>query len=96
MLAQRPEQTERRLNDLMAVSEVGRKLASILDLNELLVQVVDLICSRFGYYHVQVFLVARDPSQAGLPGDRAYFMAGCGKALHEKWRRERRSALKGR
>lgn len=76
---------QRRLNDLMAVAEVGRKLTSILDLNELLAQVVELIQSRFGYYHVQVYLVERG-------SDRAYFRAGSGGAqLNEKWQREGRS-----
>ena len=34
---------QQRLNALLAVSEVGRKLTSILDLNQLLAQVVELI-----------------------------------------------------
>lgn len=75
---------QRRLNDLMAVAEVGRKLTSILDLDELLTQVVELMQSRFGYYHVQIFLVEQGSG-------RAMFKASSGHKLNEKWREEGRS-----
>ncbi|MCX6031473.1 MAG: GAF domain-containing protein [Chloroflexi bacterium] len=75
---------QRRLNDLTAISEVGRKLTSILELDPLLAQVVELIQSRFGYYHVQLFLLGRG-------SDRAHFKASSGHDLNEKWRREGRS-----
>jgi serine phosphatase RsbU (regulator of sigma subunit) len=78
------ERGQQRLHALQAVSEVSRKLASILDLNQLLTQVVELIQSRFGYYHVQIFLVERD-------SDRAQFKASSGSELNEKWQREGRS-----
>ena len=58
------ERGQRRLTALQAVSEVGRKLTSILDLDELLTQVVERIRTRFGYYHVQIFLVARGSARA--------------------------------
>ena len=85
---------ERRLNDLMTISEVGRKLTSILDLDLLLTQVVELIQSRFGYYHVQIFLV-----EAG--SDRALFKASSGhqigsSQLAQKWLREGRAMHIGR
>jgi serine phosphatase RsbU (regulator of sigma subunit)/putative methionine-R-sulfoxide reductase with GAF domain len=80
---------QRRLNDLTAVSEVGRRLASILELDPLLTQVVELIQTRFGYYHVQLFLVERG-------SDRAHFKASSGHDLNEKWRREGRSMHIGR
>ncbi len=80
---------QRRLNDLLAVAEVGRRITSILDLDQLLTEVVELIQSRFGYYHVQIFLVERD--------GRAMFKASkssptrSNHALNERWRREGRS-----
>ncbi len=77
-------QGQSRLNDLLAVAEVGRKLASILDLDQLLIQVVKLIQERFGYYHVQIFLVEQDSNQA-------MFQASSGHYLNEKWRQERRA-----
>ena len=82
------EHGQRRLNDLMTVAEVGSKINSILDLNDLLTQVVQLIGSRFGYYHVQIFLVERG-------SNRAYFKASSGHGLNEKWQREGRSMLTG-
>ncbi|MFQ5611151.1 MAG: GAF domain-containing protein [Anaerolineae bacterium] len=48
---------ERRAVQLETASQVGQKVAAILDLDELLAQVVKLIQDRFGYYHVHVFLV---------------------------------------
>ncbi len=80
---------QRRLNDLMAVAEVGSRINSILDLNDLLTQVVQLIGSRFGYYHVQIFLVERG-------SNRAFFKASSGHGLNEKWQREGRSMLIGK
>ena len=78
------ERGQHRLNALQAVAEVGRKLTSILDLGQLLTQVVELIQSRFGYYHVQIFLVEHG-------SDRAQFKASSGSELNEKWQREARS-----
>ena len=78
------ERGQQRLNDLTAVAEVGRKLASILDLNQLLTQIVELIQTRFGYYHAQIFLVERG-------SDRAYFVAGSGHEVSERWLREGRA-----
>ncbi len=79
---------QQRLKALLTIAEVGRKLTSILDLNQLLTQVVELISLRFGYYHAQIFLVERD-------SDRALFKASSGHMLNEKWLREGRSARIG-
>lgn len=77
-----------RLTALQTLAEVGRKLTSILDLDQLLTQVVELISARFGYYHAQIFLVERGSG-------RAQFKASSGHALNEKWRREGRSTRIG-
>lgn len=80
---------ERRLNALTAVSEVGRRIANILELDPLLTQLVELIRSRFGYYHAQIFLIE--------PGsDRAVFKASSGHGLNEKWQAEKRAYRIGR
>ncbi len=42
---------------LAAVAEVGRAITGMRDLDTLLEEVVNLIVSRFGFYHAQVFLV---------------------------------------
>jgi len=52
---------EDRLRDrtqlIRSASEVARNAVSIRDFNRLLVEVVNLISRRFGYYHVGVFLL---------------------------------------
>ncbi len=51
------EEARQRAAQLEATAEVGRRITSILDLDELLSQVVELIHHILGYYHVHVFLV---------------------------------------
>jgi signal transduction histidine kinase len=58
---------------LGTVREASQKIVSILNLDELLAQVVELIQQRFGYYQVQVFLNSPD-------NQRAVFRAGTGRA----------------
>ena len=63
----------KRALQLETVREVSQKIVSILNLDELLVQVVELIQQRFGYYRVQVFL--------NKPDDQwTVFQAGTGRA----------------
>ncbi len=50
-------QTERRTRLLRAANEVGKGVTSILDLDELLPQTVDIICDTYGFYYAGVFLV---------------------------------------
>ena len=79
---------QRRANQLAAVAEVGRHLASILDLDELLSTVVRLIRERFGYYHVQVFVLDQDSRQA-------VFRASSSKELEDMWRQRGREVTPG-
>ncbi len=83
------ERAERRLNALTAVSEVGRRITSILDLDRLLGELVDLIQTRFDYYHVQIFLIEQE-------SDRAVFKASSGHGLNAKWLAEGRTMHIGR
>jgi signal transduction histidine kinase len=53
-----PEQ--RRANQLHLLIDVSLRITSILDVNELLVQVVQLIHNAFGYYHVGIGLIEGD------------------------------------
>jgi signal transduction histidine kinase len=50
----------RRSEQFRVIAEIGRRLTSIIDLEELLKQVVTLIQEAFGYYHVAIGLVAGD------------------------------------
>jgi signal transduction histidine kinase len=54
------QEERKRALQLETVREVSQKIVSILNLDELLAQVVELILQRFGYYHVQVFLNSPD------------------------------------
>jgi GAF domain-containing protein len=47
----------RLANQTRATAEVGRSIARILNLDELVTHTVDLIRDRFAFYHVQLFLV---------------------------------------
>jgi GAF domain-containing protein/CheY-like chemotaxis protein len=59
-------QTEHRARQLETSAEVGQTIGQILDLDILLPQVVDLIRDRFGYHHVQVFLMDQQDEYATL------------------------------
>ena len=50
-------QAERRARLLDAANAVGRGVASILDLDELLPKTVDIICEAYNFYYAGVFLV---------------------------------------
>lgn len=55
--AQLYDRERKRARQLAAVSEVGRKIVSILNLDAMLDEVVDLVSERFAYPHVHVFTV---------------------------------------
>jgi signal transduction histidine kinase len=67
------QEERKRALQLDTVREVSQKIVSILNLDELLAQVVELIQQRFGYYHVQVFLNSPD-------NQWTVFRAGTGRA----------------
>ncbi|MCB9098797.1 MAG: GAF domain-containing protein [Anaerolineales bacterium] len=51
------EETKRRAILLQTSADVGRVATSILDPSSMVNQAVELIKERFGFYHVQIFLV---------------------------------------
>lgn len=57
------DRERKRGRQLAAVSEVGQKIVSILDLDEMLNQVVDLVSERFAYPHVHVFTIDQRRSE---------------------------------
>lgn len=67
------KQEERRSRLLKAANRVGREVASILDLDRLLPQTVNIICEAYGLYYAGVFLVNEK-------GEYAVLRAGYGKA----------------
>jgi GAF domain-containing protein len=50
-------QAGRRARLLEAAAQVGKQVASILDLDELLPKTVDIICEAYGFYYAGVFLI---------------------------------------
>ena len=66
-------QAERRSRLLKAANRVGREVTSILDLEELLLHMVNIICEAYGLYYAGVFLVDE-------AGEYAVLRSGYGKA----------------
>ncbi|MEJ2207748.1 MAG: GAF domain-containing protein [Anaerolineae bacterium] len=51
------EETRRRARETEVINEVGQAIASVLDLDEVLRQMVDVTKERFGHYFVSIALV---------------------------------------
>jgi len=66
-------QEERRSRLLKAANRVGKEVASILDLEQLLPQTVNIICEAYGLYYAGIFLLDE-------AGEYAVLSAGYGKA----------------
>lgn len=60
MVAERTDDLVRRTRYLEATTVIARDAASVLDLQEQLVRVVNLVSGQFGFYHTGIFLL--DPS----------------------------------
>jgi signal transduction histidine kinase len=64
---------QRGADQFRVISELGQRISSILDIDELLTQAVHLIREAFGYYHVHIGLIEDDmvilSSQAGVYED---------------------------
>lgn len=65
------EAEQRRAEQFQVISEVGRRVTSIMPLDELLKQIVELIQDAFGYYIVEIGLVEGQELvyQAGVGGE---------------------------
>jgi len=66
-------QAERRSRLLQAANRVGKEAASILELDALLPQIVNIICDTYGFYYAGIFLVDKS-------GEWAVLRAGYGEA----------------
>lgn len=66
-------QAERRSRLLKAANRVGKEVTSILDLDQLLPQTVNIICESYGLYYAGVFMLDE-------AGEYAVLRAGYGKA----------------
>ncbi len=63
------ESEQRRAEQFRVLAEVGRSITSILDVDQLLSQTVQLMSQAFGYYHVGI---------AMIEGDMAIYRTGAG------------------
>ena len=50
-------QFKRRNRELEVATRIGREVANLYDIDVLLNRAINLICTEFGFYHAQVFLV---------------------------------------
>ena len=66
---------QRRADQLAALARASRTVVSVLDLDDILDEVLDLVEERFHYKHVMVFI---------LEGDHLVYRAGTGKAA-SRW-----------
>ncbi len=71
---------EHRSIQLQTAAEVSRATSSILAPDELIQQVVDLVCERFDLYYAGLFLVDQTGEWTSEPGKWAVLRAGSGEA----------------
>ncbi len=67
---------ERRATLLQAAAQVSHNITSILDLEQLLNQAVDIICDAYGFYYAGVFLIDEVGSQNRSDNGWAVLRAG--------------------
>ena len=65
-LRQSADQSNRTVQLLGATAAIGQVMLRLLDLNELLSRAVEVIRDRFGYFHVQIYLLDETRSFAVL------------------------------
>jgi GAF domain-containing protein/anti-sigma regulatory factor (Ser/Thr protein kinase) len=71
MMQAEPSHVERQASLLEAAAKVGHAVTSLLDLDELFSQVVDIICDTYGFYYAGVFLIdLHQPEYAVLHSGR--------------------------
>lgn len=78
------QRVESRTRALEASTEVGRRLATILDLRQLIAEVVTEIRTTFNYYHVHIYLLDEQEQKlkmAGGTGEAGRSMLASGHSL---------------
>ena len=84
---------ERRAKEVSTISEVSRRLSSVLDKQRLLIEVVEQIKSYLNYYHVHIYLLDKESGNLMMSG-------GTGKAgqtmLEQKHKINKGRGLVGR
>ncbi|GAH06446.1 unnamed protein product, partial [marine sediment metagenome] len=65
-------ETERRAEQLRAINEVGRRISSILSVDELLPYVVHSLQETFNYYYVLILLLEPDSGELVIKASNPY------------------------
>lgn len=73
---ERTEGERRRAEQLRAVNEVGRRISSILDLDQLLSYVVQSLQETFSYYNVGIILIDRNSGALVLKASAGAYEGG--------------------
>jgi putative methionine-R-sulfoxide reductase with GAF domain len=63
---------EARTHDLQTVFDVGKQIGSILEVDRLLQDIVDLTKERFGLYHAHIYLLTDDRQTLNLTAGAGY------------------------
>ncbi|MBN1890523.1 MAG: GAF domain-containing protein [Thermoflexales bacterium] len=63
---QAEESLDRRATQLALINTIGRRIASALDLEQVLDRAVHLVQASFNYHHVGIFVIAHDRQEAVL------------------------------
>jgi DNA-binding LacI/PurR family transcriptional regulator/GAF domain-containing protein len=74
------QRVENRAQQFQTITQVSRATSSILDLDALFQQVVNVIQERFGMYYVGLFLTDLEGTEAGASSRFAVLRAGTGEA----------------
>jgi len=74
-----------RADQFRVLTDVSQRIASILDIDELLSQIVDLVQRTFGYFHVEIGMIE---------GDQLVFDFGAGELWEQSGHRIQPSRLK--
>jgi GAF domain-containing protein/CheY-like chemotaxis protein len=77
------EQVERYARNLDIAARISRQTATLHDIDQLLNRAINLICTEYGFYHAQVFLV----DDAGLNAVLVYSYGEAGQKLLEQGHR---------
>jgi GAF domain-containing protein/HAMP domain-containing protein len=84
---------EERTQQLGAVTILTERLNTILDFDQLLLELVHQVKDTFGYYHAQVYIIDPPPSKGGSQERALVIAAGTGKAGQQMKAQNHRIAL---
>ncbi len=96
LFTQVTEQTERLslfTTQLSTAADVARRISAILDPEKLLQEVVELVKSRFGFYHVHIYLLEENPEGLGNSSGLKQLVVRAGSGEVGRILRERKHSI---